>query len=404
MKLYRHIARGVAVCLVAIAGTVLANSHVDPDAAPYLVVSDGDPNNPTHANAGENLRTGVGSIFIGFDNGGFICTATAISPTHILTAAHCVRNPGGTIQELIFVLNAGLGAPQFIDGIGFSVPPLYDLLSGTFGAFTPNDIAVIELGSALPAGVDYYPLYEDSDEFFETARHYGHGRSGDGKQGATLDADFFIGRTGLNIYETTLGNLFFGGNPFFNNQMLSDFDSGGARHNAMDWWFSPFACHPSHPNNPPQAQDGRCTTQRSNTFPDKGFKKLEVGVAPGDSGGPAFIDGKIAGVHSFGFTNLCEGETNQPDRVCGLQSSHGEMSGDTRVSGFVDWINGVVSEGTDSSIPELQPLAAQPADGALDDFADLIPQGRAALDVVLAATMRRALSTRNKPTAFAKDE
>lgn len=99
----------------------------------------------------------------------------------------------------------------------------------------------------------------------------------------------------------------------------------------MAWWFSSaFLCAPDNADGPDQAQDGQCTTFKDGSFPDfKGFGKLEIGIAPGDSGGPGFIDGKIEGVHSFGFTHFCEGVTNGTDFTCGLDSSYGEMSGDT---------------------------------------------------------------------------
>ena len=55
------------------------------------LITVGDPADPKYANAGDNLRNGVGSIFVSFDDeepGGFLCTASAIDSRHILTAAH----------------------------------------------------------------------------------------------------------------------------------------------------------------------------------------------------------------------------------------------------------------------------------------------------------------------------
>ena len=132
----------------------------------------------------------------------------------------------------------------------------------------------------------------------------------------------------------------------------------------MDWWFSPEQCGPDNENNPPWAQDGQCTTFKRGAYPDyKGFGKLEVGVAPGDSGGPGFIDGKVAGVHSFGFTHFCRGVTNGTDFSCGLDSSYGEMSGDTRVSSYAEWIDQVISgEVAVTPIPETVPAAAATAE------------------------------------------
>lgn len=58
---------------------------------------------------------------------------------------------------------------------------------------------------------------------------------------------------------------------------------------------------------------------------------LEICIAPGDSGGPLFCDGKLAGINSF----------TMADRGP-LRSRSGEESGHTRVSLFRDWIRRVM--------------------------------------------------------------
>lgn len=339
----------------------LAFEYAEPDSDSYIITV-GDPADPKYANAGDNLRNGVGSIFVEFVGtapGGFICTATAISETHILTAAHCVRETDDTVSQIFFILSAGLDEPLVTPAKGFLVHPFYDLTNPFFGAFAHGDVAVIELVEPLPPEIETYEIYTDDDEFGQESRHYGHGRSGKGNKGATGGANFVYGRTGLNTYEQTLEPLF----PRFGieDQLLYDFDSGGRKHNAMEWWFtSKFACHPENPDNPPWAQDGQCTTFKDGSYPDfKGYGKMEVGIAPGDSGGPAFIDGKVAGVHSFGFTHFCAGVTNGTDFTCGLDSSYGEMSGDTRVSFYAGWIDDAVS-GETGFTPVPEPLPEPP--------------------------------------------
>jgi len=370
----------------------MADETGDLDGEPLLVTS-GDPNHPRYANAGDNLRNGVVSLFIEFDGipvGGFLCTAAVIDDRHILTAAHCVREAGDTVKRLRVVLSAGLAAPAILDATAFSVHPAFDLTNPTFGAFADGDVAVVELPNPLPGFIERYDLYTTPDEFNQTTRHYGHGRSGRGNKGATGGSDFFFARTGLNMYEQTLGAF-----GFPSDQLLHDFDSGGEAHNAMDWWFSGFFCGPDNPN-PPQAQDGKCTTFRGGNFPDLGFGELEVGIAPGDSGGPGFVDGKIAGVHSFGFTYFCGGAgspTNGTDFDCGLNSSWGEMSGDTRVSTFAGWVDRVVTRGANTNIPELAPRSRATRGGAgVADIGELTDVGRAFLSVTTSRTLRTPMT------------
>ncbi len=359
MRTLRHLAAaGVGILLgLSSFSSVLANETGDID-GDAMIITSGDPSNPAWANAGANLRNGVGSIFIEFDGipvGGFLCTATVIDEWHVLTAAHCVRETGDTVRRLRLILTAGLPGPMILEAASFSVHPWYDFFNPFYGAFAHGDLAVVKMADPLPPEIDHYDLYDGANEFGQETRHYGHGRSGTGNKGATGGADFFFARTGLNMYEQYLEPFFGDG---IEDQLLSDFDSGGSKHNAMEWWFtSAFACHPDNPNNPGQAQDGQCTTFKDGSYPDfKGFGKLEIGISSGDSGGPGFIDGKIAGVHSFRFTHFCAGVTNGTDFTCGLDSSYGEMSGDTSVAYHQGWINDAVGGFGMTPIPEVAPV------------------------------------------------
>lgn len=379
MKILSLYMAAVVILFLGISSAALANESEITDEDTFLITS-GDPSDPTFANAGENLRTGVGSIFVSFvgtGDRGFLCSMAVIGDRHLLTAAHCMRNTNrdgspDTVDRIVVILPSGVSYrydSNLGQVTGFTVNGFFDLLSQFgFGAFAAGDVAVIELAENLPDDVERYELYRAADEFGEETRHYGHGRSGTGYRGATGGASFIIARTGLNSYEQTLAPLF--GNLFpFLDQLLHDYDSGGRKHNAMEWWFtSQFACSPEIPDNPSQSQDGQCTAFKDGSYPDfKGYGKLEVGVAPGDSGGPGFIDGKIAGVHSFGFTHLCSGSTNGTDFSCGLNSSYGEMFGDTRISTEAPWIDAAVA-GLIPATPIPEPAAATAAATASEPF------------------------------------
>jgi hypothetical protein len=330
------------------------------DSLPNLITT-GDPSDPVFGNIPGNpeFKNGVGSIFIQFASGsGFICTATAISPKHLLTAGHCLRNgPSDTVANVLFVLPS---IPAILPTNGFSVNPLFDFFEPLVGAFAPGDVAVIELAVQLPDGIEFYELYRDFDEFTTETQHYGHGRSGTGDEGATGNADFFYARTGKNQYDAEFAPLI--GIPFF-QQLIHDFDNGKAKNDAAPWWYSPaFLCPASIEKDKGNASKCNVARGQASEYRDKGFGDLEVGIAPGDSGGPGFIDGKIAGVHSFGFTYFCGGFTgNVPDVTCGLDSSYGEMAGDARVSVNAEWIDDQLQSGVSTPIPE--PPAASAAAG-----------------------------------------
>lgn len=60
---------------------------------------------------------------------------------------------------------------------------------------------------------------------------------------------------------------------------------------------------------------------------------LEYGIAPGDSGGPLFVDGKLAGINSY---------TASPRSY--TRSQYGEESGHTRVAMYREWIRQAIAE------------------------------------------------------------
>ena len=66
--------------------------------------------------------------------------------------------------------------------------------------------------------------------------------------------------------------------------------------------------------------------------PRRGLTPLPFMIAPGDSGGPLFIGGKLAGINSF----------TMADRGP-LNSREGEETGHTRVSLYLEWIAAVQS-------------------------------------------------------------
>ena len=59
--------------------------------------------------------------------------------------------------------------------------------------------------------------------------------------------------------------------------------------------------------------------------------------AHGDSGGPTFLNGAVAGIHSFSF------RVSSSDVDDTLNQSFGEFSADVRLSEYADWIDAEVT-------------------------------------------------------------
>ncbi|WP_293154913.1 trypsin-like serine protease [Okeania sp. SIO2C9] len=67
---------------------------------------------------------------------------------------------------------------------------------------------------------------------------------------------------------------------------------------------------------------------------------LEANSTQGDSGGPAFINGQIAGITSYGFSSSTDGI--DVDQIDG-NSNFGEYSVDTRVSAYASFIDEIIN-------------------------------------------------------------
>jgi hypothetical protein len=145
--------------------------------------------------------------------------------------------------------------------------------------FNDNSFGVCDIAigySEEPFGLDFYPkLYTDNDEVGKLCSISGYGFTGTFNTGAnTVDGKK---RAGSNTIDRILENL--------------------------------LICSPSNKN------DSTRTT-------------LEFLIASGDSGGPLYINGELAGINSCVMA-----EDKNPN------SSYTDESGHTRISKFINWIN-----------------------------------------------------------------
>ncbi len=272
--------------------------------------------------------------------GAFICSGTLLNDRRsILTAGHCVSEGAGTANPLsttVYFQPEGGLAPQvriqtggIANGgaVSVAVSDYFVQSEYTGDVIDHNDIAVLRLADWAPSWATSYGLYTNTDLGGQDFTVTGYGNLG---SGATGTSGFTARlRTGENTYDFRLGDSIFGGgwNNFYGpnskigHSWLSDFDSGLVANDA--------SCRVANATNWPAANGSFC---------DLGVGAREVGVAGGDSGGGAFINGLISSVNSYGLTF----GASFGDSLSGLNSSFGEFSGYVPVYLHADWITSLL--------------------------------------------------------------
>lgn len=243
------------------------------------------------------------------------CTGSLLlGGQHILTAAHCLtENDTSTVSPNL--LNQPLVATfNLLNGL--TQVPIQDLFilpdwSGRLGE--GNDLAILSLLDPAPATATQYDIYRNNDELGQTFTKVGYGNFGIGSRGETEDNSFNkFGFYGQNQFEATEADrwelLNFPGTSAAMSQLLYDFDSGYATENLIG---------------------------------SLGVGSSEMNTARGDSGGPAFIGDRIAGVTSYGVGD--PGLRQPTDIDNETNSTFGELAGDTRVSTYAGFVDAVVA-------------------------------------------------------------
>lgn len=262
---------------------------------------------------------------LGVDNQGLDLAGSAVllpSGRHLLTAAHLLTTPNG--QFNIGQLSAYFDLPGGSVEIGIGNVFIHPDFNGVFQE--GSDIAVLELLQTAPAAATRYDIYRGQDEVGKVFTIVGYGLYGTGSSGQTT----IYGPPkliGYNRYEA-LQDIFDGqrypvGTVLPGSVLVSDFDSGLPQNDALGVVFN---------------------------INDLGLgSPFEANAALGDSGGPTFVDGKIAGIVSYGISTLA-----LPDITPAVDGTFGEFDLDTRVSYFASWIDSIVN-----MPPVLAPIPAK---------------------------------------------
>ena len=300
------------------------------------------PGDDTTFHANPATYSGVVPIIMQFAGGAFICSASLINRTTLVTAAHCVSDGAGTanpnVTTAFFQENLGPTQRPPTDGTAtaitvseYFVHPLY---SGQ--VIDQHDIAILRLSEDAPDWAQAYDMALDIDSLrgvdFNVA---GYGNrsldGGDGPTGGATGGTTGFLRQGDNMFDYRFGDEIFGDNwyPIIGPESrtefsyISDFDSGRAEND--------MSCL--------VAQAGNIAGPAGAVFCDTGRGVTEVGVAGGDSGGPQFdADWRILSVTSYGLSF----GVNFGDCRAGLQSSCGEMNGFAPLYASADWIRSVL--------------------------------------------------------------
>ena len=271
-----------------------------PEMIPTIITADPPANHATFPGGefGGVKLDGVADLLIFTKRATFRCSGSLLSTgRHVLTAAHCVppESQSATATFHLPAFSESVQVTRLFVHPSYSAPRLR------------NDIAILELASAPSSAADRYGIYRSADEIGQVGVKSGYGRGGVGETGDTLASG--RKRWGRNVYDRVAA----GG-----TQLLYDFDNGQASNNPLG---------------------------------GLGLGDDEVNSAAGDSGGPTLIGGLVAGVASYNTRNRFD-----IDQV--VNSSFGEISGDTRVSAYAEWIDDVLGVQVESPPTEGPTIAA----------------------------------------------
>lgn len=224
----------------------------------------------------------------------------------VLTAAH-LFSYGSMVANVLFETSSGT---RTVSTSHVTLLSSYDPVNAV------DDLALVWLTGSAPVAADRYNLYRGSDETGQPLTIVGYGMAGTGETGilASYHGDLLRLKASNQFdADAALLKYWLGSSMPWTpdaSQLVADFDDGTSAQDAL----------------------GRLISRG-----DTGLGQDEGLIAPGDSGGPAFIDGQIAGIASY-IASLSR-DNIHPDIDRTINSSFGELGFWQRVSHYQQWID-----------------------------------------------------------------
>jgi hypothetical protein len=274
------------------------------------------------------------SSVVKISSNGYYGTGTLLyDGSTILTAAHVFEDD---VSPVSIDFDLSNGERITLNASDVLIHPLYDEIN------TNNDLALVFLDEIAPIEAPRYDIYRNNDEIDQTFIASGYGALGTGYLGYNENSEILRLKS-YNSFDIlgdeldqSLGYLL----PWTpdENILVADFDDGTYAHDALG--------------------------QLSNRY-DFGLGVYEGLIAPGDSGGPAFIDGKVAGVASYTATLNTSSNTIDVDDKS--NSSFGELGFWQRVSSFDEWIDKSIRENYSNAPTTKEEVNKEVLEGDLGD-------------------------------------
>lgn len=293
---------------------------------------------------------GVVTLIMQYATGSFICTGSLLADrVSVLTAGHCVSDGAGTANPLVttayFNQHTDPNLREFQSPTSTAITvSQYIVNEGYTGeVIDQNDIAIVRLSEAAPEWAVGYAIYDGGDLTGSRFNVAGYGGRSDAGGGVGQNSRTGYLRQGDNTYAYRWGADEFDG--FFTDR---DPNTGENFFGQAEVEYSYVADF----DNGTAARDAGCRIAAAVAAPagfgcEQGVGAQEVSTAGGDSGGPQFINGRLASVTSYGLSF----GTSFGDQDNLLNSTYGEFAGYVPTFIHYDWI------ANNAAVPEPQSWA-----------------------------------------------